>query len=182
MDRLIVVINMNLLVTMMLALFGTSVAAFAQGDHTPTDKDLQANYCLAVKKAQYAWWKSTRTPIPKDLENSDQIRKMQDDASAKMQGDIQRLKVYVASRIKNLDPFPMQTAYNQGESDFKYLMDNEDSIMKSIDECVSKKCNGVPKNQLPTCLIENNKGCADELNFEQSKRIEKCNDLSFLPL
>ena len=170
------------ILTFVLAMFGISLNAYAQVGQPPTDKELQANYCLAIKKAQFAWWRSTLTPIPNNLQNADQVHKMQENQSAKMQGDINRLETYLAKSNSRLDTFQMQAAYDQGDSDFKYLMDNEDSIMKSIDECVSNKCKGVPQSQLPTCRIRNNKGCTDELNFEQRKRIRKCDDLSFIPL
>jgi hypothetical protein len=152
----------------------------AIADETPTDNDLRANYCLAVKQKQYNVFNQ---PISSEMQKLEvqhpEIKKMRDEQNAKMERDIKHLKAYIAMRFMSLDPLSLQIAYKSGQYDIDYITSNQ--VMSAMTSCISKKCGNVAPSEYSNCSVSNMDSCAEELHLDARKRIMGCNDLSWLP-
>jgi hypothetical protein len=139
-------------------------------DSGPTDADLKAAYCLSVIQIS---WRRECTAVLSDP-SVEELRKKRchDD-----QTNVERLKDYLVARgylVGKKDPTPTILAGNRGSADFKDCVYSTQPVNPEEVACLVK-CYAQPD-------VEHFNACHKACPTSDScRRIQTCDDLSFLP-
>jgi hypothetical protein len=134
------------------------------GEMLPSDTDLTAAYCVGVKLKQVEL--SNRIQINlQDPRIPEEMRKKALQARNNELSDLNRLKRYVLTRMLLVDAVNLTFATKSGEADV-------DQVMQVVSSCVTT-C-----EQKGTMFVPCVNACSDSTT---KKRIQTCNDISWLP-
>ena len=145
------------------ALLMASLNANSQSLPLPSDSELKASYCIAVKQKHLELIDS----ILRDPSN-DSVREFSNKSRADTLYQLDRLKKYLIPRMFHLDPTGLVMARQSAEADIAQSMSNASGCFESCG-----KLSGGPKIQ-QTCSQK----CFDN---PITKRFAACNDLTWMP-
>lgn len=141
--------------------FFCAAHVFAEEELAPTEADLKASYCLAIKKAQ-------KNDIFKpDQMHTEELESKIREINNKVNDDINRLESYLLPRLPYLDIFALSLAQQRGLKDY--------ADKPNVDNCLrsSLKCEETQqKDCLHKCLIK---------GHPAYERTTICHELDFLP-
>lgn len=135
---------------------------------SPTDTELKAAYCFAVKKRQVDMARDGVSMMESMHADSGRARKALADAN----DQLERLRAYVVPKMMDDDNTALAAAFARGQHDVAQLDSPE--LLQCGPKCgVPNAASAADMQRYNACLVS----CAPEL----IPRLRSCNDLSWLP-
>lgn len=142
-----------------------SSAICAAADQMPTDVELKASYCLAIKRSGVAMLRS----VLAQLQQNSPVWATTSSDLARTENDLKRLQSYMVPKLGHLDSTALLLARRRADDDMAAFMPQANAC---LDRCASVTM-GTPKWQV----------CSDKCRADDPliARIDSCNKLDWLP-
>jgi hypothetical protein len=155
------------------ALLFLAVDALAQDSQTgPTDNDLKAGYCFDVLRKEA----DMSCLVARKLANFPDVQRLEQQICNEKRKEQTRVEDYLAARgylYGPQNPDAIIIAGNRGVADFNECKQVTERSGSWASAC-SARCSGLKGDSFQTCA----KSCPTP---DMCRRIQRCNDLSFLP-